>query len=76
MSAPGCGVLHDGDDLLPQRSLGRPTTVASATAGCGRMAASTSSAKIFSPPELIVTESRPRSSMSPSAADGAVAGHG
>ena len=31
------------------------------------MAASTSSAKIFSPPELMVTESRPSSSIWPSA---------
>src|SRR4051794_28925330 len=49
---------------LPQRSLGRPATTASYTAGCWASAASTSSAKIFSPPELMVTESRPCSSMS------------
>ena len=51
----------------PQRSDGRPATTTSATAGWLMMACSTSSAKIFSPPELMVTESRPSSSISPSA---------
>lgn len=49
----------------PQRSEGRPATTTSATAGCEAIADSTSSAKIFSPPELIVTESRPSSSIVP-----------
>ena len=51
---------------LPQRSLGRPATTQSYTPGWARIASSTSSAKIFSPPELIVTASRPCSSMLPS----------
>ena len=51
---------------LPQRSLGRPATTASYTAGWAMSAASTSSAKIFSPPELMVTESRPCRSSRPS----------
>jgi hypothetical protein len=51
----------------PQRSLGRPVTTTSATAGWPAMARSTSSTKIFSPPELTVTESRPSSSIWPSA---------
>ena len=57
----------------PQRSLGRPTTTTSYTSGWRAMACSTSSAKIFSPPELMVTESRPRSSIE---AVGAAAGPG
>ena len=51
----------------PQRSLGRPATTQSYTPGWALTAISTSSAKIFSPPELIVTASRPCSSMLPSA---------
>jgi len=50
----------------PQRSLCRPATTTSTTAGCPAIAPSTSSAKIFSPPELMVTESRPSSSIWPS----------
>ena len=51
----------------PHCSLGRPQTTTSSTSGWATIAASTSSTKIFSPPELIVTESRPSSSMLPSA---------
>ncbi len=50
----------------PQRSEGRPVTTTSATAGCPAMARSTSSTKIFSPPELTVTESRPSNWIAPS----------
>jgi len=46
---------------------GTPTTTASATAGCCFTASSTSSGKIFSPPELIDTEPRPSSVIVPSA---------
>ncbi len=61
---------------LPHRSLGRPATTQSYTAGLAFSAASTSSAKIFSPPELIVTESRPCSSIDPVGAQpGPVARH-
>ena len=51
----------------PQRSSGTPTTTASYTAGCDLTAASTSSGKIFSPPELIDSEPRPSSVIVPSA---------
>ena len=54
-------------DLGPHRSLGRPTTTASNTAGWALRTCSTSSANTFSPPVLIVTESRPSSSIVPSA---------
>ena len=47
----------------PSAPTGRPVTTTSATAGCPAMARSTSSTKIFSPPELTVTESRPSSSI-------------
>ena len=43
----------------PHRSLGRPTTTTSNTSGWRLMACSTSSANTFSPPVLMVTESRP-----------------
>ena len=43
----------------PKRSLGVPTTVASNTAGWRLSAFSTSSGKIFSPPELIDTDPAP-----------------
>jgi acyl-CoA dehydrogenase len=60
----------------PSARSGRPHTTTSYTSGWCAIACSTSSAKIFSPPELIVTESRPSSSMMPSAREtGAVAGH-
>ena len=51
----------------PHRSDGRPAHTTSYTSGWWAIACSTSSAKIFSPPELMVTESRPYSSMTPSA---------
>ena len=68
--AAPCGVdvaavAHGGRSAttsLPQRSLGRPATTQSYTPGWALIASSTSSAKIFSPPELIVTASRPCSS--------------
>jgi len=44
----------------PKRSCGVPTTTASRTSGWCFSACSTSSAKIFSPPLLIVTLARPR----------------
>ena len=44
---------------LPHRSLGRPATTQSYTAGWALTAASTSSANIFSPPELIVDRVAP-----------------
>ena len=49
----------------PHRSSGAPTTMASSTSGCDRTADSTSSGKIFSPPELIETEPRPSRVMVP-----------
>ena len=51
----------------PNRSSGTPTTRQSATAGCSFTASSTSSGKIFSPPELMTTEPRPSSVIVPSA---------
>ncbi len=60
----------------PHRSSGAPTTMASSTSGCDRTADSTSSGKIFSPPELIETEPRPSRVMRPVLLDGGeVAGH-
>ena len=53
----------------------RPTTSASATAGCARSTSSTSSTNTFSPPVLTTSESRPNSRSVPSASsDAAVAG--
>ncbi len=49
----------------PKRSSGMPTTTASNTSGWLLRAASTSSGKIFSPPELIDTDPRPNSVMVP-----------
>ena len=51
----------------PHRSLGRPQTTVSLTPGWAFTAASTSSANTFSPPVLIVTASRPSTSIVPSA---------
>ncbi len=51
----------------PKRSSGAPTTMASITSGCDRTTDSTSSGKIFSPPELMQIEPRPRSVTDPSA---------
>ena len=51
----------------PQRSSGAPTTMASNTSGWERTADSTSSGKIFSPPELMETEPRPSRVTEPSA---------
>ena len=50
----------------PQRSSGAPTTMASKTSGWDRTADSTSSGKIFSPPELMETDPRPSRVMVPS----------
>ena len=51
----------------PKRSSGTPTTRQSCTDGCSLTASSTSSGKIFSPPELMTTEPRPSRVMVPSA---------
>ena len=51
----------------PHRSSAAPTTRASNTSGCDFSAASTSSVKIFSPPELMHIEPRPSSVIVPSA---------
>ena len=52
--------------VWPQRSSGAPHTMASMTSGWERTADSTSSGKIFSPPELMTMEPRPSSVMEPS----------
>ena len=51
----------------PKRSSGAPTTMASMTSGWERTADSTSSGKIFSPPELMQIEPRPSRVTEPSA---------
>ena len=53
--------------VWPQRSSGAPHTMASMTSGWERTADSTSSGKIFSPPELITIDPRPSSVIDPSA---------
>jgi hypothetical protein len=50
----------------PHFSSGTPTTTASKTSGCDLSAPSTSSGKIFSPPELMHCEPRPNTVMVPS----------
>ena len=52
--------------VWPQRSSGAPQTMASIRSGCERTADSTSSGKIFSPPELITMEPRPSRVIDPS----------
>ena len=51
----------------PHRSSGAPTTRASIRSGWDLTTASTSSGKIFSPPELMQIEPRPRRVTDPSA---------
>ena len=51
----------------PKRSSGAPTTATSATAGCRASTSSTSSGWMFSPPETIMSSTRPTIQRSPSA---------
>ena len=66
MAVGAVGELHDGDDLAAPPLAGPADHDDVVHAGWPAMARSTSSTKIFSPPELIVTESRPSSSIWPS----------
>ena len=60
MATGALAQLHDRDDLVaPALATVARRQTTSYTSGWWAMACSTSSAKIFSPPELMVTESRP-----------------
>ncbi len=50
----------------PRRSSGTPTTATSRTAGCRASTSSTSSGWMFSPPEMIMSSTRPSIQRSPS----------
>ena len=70
--APAAELCADCPELLPEleRQIAALKRL-EALAGCAPTARSTSSAKIFSPPELMVTPSRPSSRIRPSSSTSA-----
>ena len=57
----------DRDDPLPSRSSGAPITATSRTPGWLASTSSTSTGWMFSPPETIMSSTRPSTQRSPSA---------
>src|SRR5581483_5376409 len=65
-SAVVSGATTTATTRWPRRSSGAPTTATSTTLGCRATTSSTSSGCTFSPPEMIMSSTRPTSHRSPS----------